>query len=151
MVKLIRYALASVCFAASVGGLALWWRSSRAHDSAFGPTPNRNAIVYLNSYLGSALISVVPVNLSQPYQRFIRRWYANSGSISPHALPNNFRVGDRMFGRLPAGIFFPLWYPAITFALAGVGVLRFRRQFSIRSALIFVSVVAVLLGMVVVL
>ncbi|QDT75734.1 hypothetical protein [Lacipirellula limnantheis] len=44
-------------------------------------------------------------------------------------------------------IFFPLWYPALVFALAGVGVLRFRRQFSIRSALICVSIVAVLLAM----
>jgi hypothetical protein len=48
-------------------------------------------------------------------------------------------------------IYFPLWYPALIFALAGVGVLRFRRQFSIRSALVAVSVVAALLGMAVVL
>jgi hypothetical protein len=27
MTKFIRYALATVCFAASVGCLALWWRS----------------------------------------------------------------------------------------------------------------------------
>jgi hypothetical protein len=46
-------------------------------------------------------------------------------------------------------IYFPLWYPALVFALAGVGGLRFRRQFSIRSALVAVSVVAALLGMVV--
>jgi len=31
--------------------------------------------------------------------------------------------------------------------LAGIGVLRFRRQFSIRSALVCLTVVAVLLGM----
>ena len=46
-------------------------------------------------------------------------------------------------------IYFPLWYPALIFALAGVAVLRFRRQFSIRSALVCLTVVAALLGMVV--
>ncbi|MBA4107739.1 MAG: hypothetical protein C0485_18555 [Pirellula sp.] len=47
------------------------------------------------------------------------------------------------------GIYFPLWYPALVFALAGVGVLSFRRRFSIRSALICLTVVAALLGIVV--
>jgi hypothetical protein len=46
-------------------------------------------------------------------------------------------------------ILFPLWYPALVFALAGVGVLRFHRHFSVRSALITISVVAALLGMIV--
>ena len=48
-------------------------------------------------------------------------------------------------------VHFPIWYPALIFALAGVAVLRFRRRFSIRSALVAVSVVAALLGMAVVL
>ena len=41
------------------------------------------------------------------------------------------------------------WYPAIVFALAAVGVLRLGKPFTIRSALIATTVVAVLLGMVV--
>jgi hypothetical protein len=45
------------------------------------------------------------------------------------------------------GVIFPVWYPALVFALAGVGVHRFRRQFSIRSALIAFAVVAALLAM----
>jgi hypothetical protein len=57
------------------------------------------------------------------------------------------RLGN--FGRFRRSLFFPLWYPALVFALAGVAALRFRRQFSIRSALVAVSVVAALLGMVV--
>ncbi len=48
-------------------------------------------------------------------------------------------------------MFFPQWYASLIFALAGVAVLRFRRQFSIRSTLVAVSVVAALLGMAVVL
>jgi hypothetical protein len=58
---------------------------------------------------------------------------------------------SRRFGTLWEAVFFPLWYLALIFALAGVGVLKFRRQFSIRSALVAVSVVAVLLGMAVIL
>lgn len=46
---------------------------------------------------------------------------------------------------------FPVWYPALIFTLAGVATLRFGRQFSIRLALICVSVVAALLGMAVIL
>ena len=51
------------------------------------------------------------------------------------------------FGVVGPLTFFPIWYPALTFAFAGVGVLRFRRQFSIRSAMIGLTVVAALLGM----
>ena len=47
--------------------------------------------------------------------------------------------------------YFPLWYPAIIFALAGVAVLRLSRQFSIRSALITTTVLATLIGMTVIL
>ena len=53
------------------------------------------------------------------------------------------------FWRTGNMVFFPLWYPALIFALAGVAALRIRRQFSIRSALVALSVVAALLGMIV--
>ena len=52
----------------------------------------------------------------------------------------------KAFGYSPRRVYFPLWYPALIFALTGVAVLRFRRQFSIRSALIGLTVVAALLG-----
>jgi hypothetical protein len=45
---------------------------------------------------------------------------------------------------------FPLWYPALIFALAGVATLRLGRCFTIRSAIIATTVVAGLLGMAVV-
>ena len=51
------------------------------------------------------------------------------------------------FGRTRTGVHFPVWYPALIFAIAGVAALRFRRQFSIRSALIATTVVAALIGM----
>ena len=46
-------------------------------------------------------------------------------------------------------VHFPIWYPALVFALAGVGALRIGQRFTIRSALIATTVVAALLGMVV--
>ena len=151
MAKFIRYAVATVCFAASVGCLALWWRSNRTHDSAFGPTPNRGSLVYLDSYLGSFLVSAIPFNRVQPHQRFVRRWHLNSGGISPSAQPDDFRESGRMFGRLPFGIYFPLWYPSLIFALAGVASLRLGRRFTLRSAIIAMTVVAGLLGIAVIL
>ena len=56
-----------------------------------------------------------------------------------------FRFGSEM-GR--AEFSFPLWYPALVFALAAVAAIRIRR-FTLRSALVGMSVVAPLLGMVV--
>ena len=44
-------------------------------------------------------------------------------------------------------IYFPLWYPALIFALAGVAALWLGRRFTIRSAIIATTVLAVLLGM----
>ena len=44
-------------------------------------------------------------------------------------------------------VFFPLWYPALTFALAGVAALRLGRRFTLRSAIIATTVVAAILGM----
>jgi hypothetical protein len=46
-------------------------------------------------------------------------------------------------------VHFPLWYPALIFALAGVAAMRLGRRFTLRSAIIATTVVAGLLGMVV--
>ena len=45
------------------------------------------------------------------------------------------------------GVFFPIWHPALIFALAGVGALKFGRRFTLRSPIIATTVVAALLGM----
>ncbi|WP_145434224.1 hypothetical protein [Lacipirellula limnantheis] len=47
----------------------------------------------------------------------------------------------------PSGIYFPHWYPALIFALASVGALRFGRRFTLRSAILATTVVAGLLWM----
>ncbi len=56
------------------------------------------------------------------------------------------RSDDEWFGQRGNNLWFPIWYPAFVLAIAGVGVLRVSRQFSIRWTLICVGVVALLLG-----
>jgi hypothetical protein len=46
-------------------------------------------------------------------------------------------------------MYFPIWFPALVFALAAGAAIRLGRQFTLRSALVGMSVVAALLGMVV--
>jgi hypothetical protein len=48
-------------------------------------------------------------------------------------------------------LYFPLWYPALIFALAGAASLKLGHRFTIRSAIIATTVVAGLLGMAVIL
>ena len=55
------------------------------------------------------------------------------------------------FGSSHNSAFFPLWYPALIFALAGVATLNLGRRFTLRSAVIATTVVAGLLGMAVIL
>jgi hypothetical protein len=52
-----------------------------------------------------------------------------------------------MFGVTEHIFYFPPWYPALIFALAGVASLRLGRRFTLRSAIIATTVVAGLLGM----
>jgi hypothetical protein len=57
-----------------------------------------------------------------------------------------WREGE-VFGQDDFGaVFFPLWYPALIFALARVAALRLGRRFTLRMAIIATTVVAGLLG-----
>lgn len=144
----IRYALAALYFTASVGCLALWgWTAARANSAHF-------AIFYLYPLTfelqlcdGEAKIALL--------RRFRRTVSGLVRTFSTGVLDGVYLT---QFGRTIKyqgyfangfrSVYFPLWFPALIFALAGIGVLRFRRQFSIRSDLVAVSVVATLLGIV---
>jgi hypothetical protein len=154
MVRFIRYALATFCFAASVGCLALWWRSYDTGDVLQAPSGINsrlfNEIVFVTSFRGRGNIATGSNHLVIGSPPPLATWDYSSRALD--SFPPAFgldRYSDGSFGRIPNGVYFPIWYPALIFGLAGVGILRFRRQFSIRSALICVSVVAALLGMVV--
>ena len=146
MLTYIRYALASVCFAASIGCLALWSLSESRRVIFRTPhPPDRKGVICecgyatLFRYQGSGGGQFSSVYVTEP-----RNAYYDANLQS--------KVGDLgRFGVSETELHFPLWYPSLVFALAGVGMLRFRRQFSIRSALAATAVVATLIGMAVVL
>jgi hypothetical protein len=146
MMSFIRYSLATICFAASVGCLALWWRSITTYDSVAGPILSGFLLV---SHGGSAwLCSLYPASHESVAWEHISFELPRPGEAYYVETKGGFQLvsSDKYLALL-----LPLWYASLVFALAGVGVLRFRRQFSIRSALICVSVVALLLGLAVIL
>lgn len=159
MGKLVRYGLAAICFAASIGCLALWQRSTTQQDVVVGPTylSSRRGIM-LDTVDGVGLATIVFERPSSPNrQRFQRGWeYLARPEVvmagrREQLTPMFAQSGRFLFSLEDEMAYFPLWYPALVFALAGVGVLRFRRQFTIRSALIVTTIVAALIGMTVVL
>lgn len=153
MLKFIRYAIAALFFAVSVGCLALWWRSMSTRNMFDGSSflnPRKaigfgagQGIVTVNFGDAAAATadpwSYTTMIVSEPEREFKERFVAERGRFTAMSYGGG------------TAIYFPLWYPALVFAIAGVGALRFRRQFSIRSAIIVTSVVAALIGMAVIL
>jgi hypothetical protein len=74
--------------------------------------------------------------ISESERKFKRRFVKTNG----HFVSKTYGGG--------AVFYFPLWYPALVFALAAVAAIRIGR-FTLRSPLVGTSVVAALLGMVV--
>ena len=147
MAKFIRYTLATICLAASVACLALWRRSYEQQDLVLGPFPTQSQCFYFLSQRGSGSVSVF--DLPKPVGPVPLRWHHSSEVLTAEVTSLNSRQRRNGYFRTTHGrAQFPLWYPALIFAIAGVAALRFRRQFTIRSALFAMSVVAALLGMV---
>jgi hypothetical protein len=141
MVKFIRYALATFCFAASVGCLGLWIWSLSQHNRILGASWYSDVrTIHASVDYGEIAVSLAPRN---PFP-FHSRLHFRSATVRDlgHV---EYRTGR--FGMRRSGCFFPLWYPALIFALAGVGALRLGRRFTLRSAIIATTVVAGLLGM----
>ena len=153
MAKFIRYALATFCFAVSVSCLALWWRSFDKLDRLFVPIWNQPKLLLFASGHGTASVSTLSPPRRMPISKL--EWRFTSVDAAPLVISrprSRYGLGHFSFSSTATefGLDFPLWYPALIFALAGVGVLRFRRQFSIRSALVAIGVLALLLGMAVI-
>jgi len=141
MITYLRYALTTFCFAASVGCLALWWRSEKYTDlviSPFAISPERNHTVTSKDGL-------------LEFSHYLHEGQAAAWSIISLPIAEDAwtpdRSDDEWFGRRGGNFWFPLWYPALIFALAGVAALRVSRRFTLRSAIIATTVVAGLLGM----
>ena len=148
MLKYIRYTLAAIFLAASVGCLAVWWRSNTFLDRLEGTDPFGTASMHFSSQNGSFCYAVI----DNPNLRGMDEWSHFSREVEKHgqfvlsARPKGF---SRFTSDTSVEVFFPIWYPALVFAFAAVGGLRLGKPFTICSALIATTVVAALLGMVV--
>ncbi len=148
MLTYIRYMLATVCFAASVGCMALWGWSF--HQQITCQLQNATTHTIIEARGGYLVISALPMMMPSLGTLPFVRWSIDERLAEDRYLEIAIEESGR-FGVHRSFPHFPLWYPALIFTLAGVGVLRFSRQFSIRSALVATAVVATLIGMAVVL
>ena len=149
LASLLRYTLAAIFFAASVGCLGLWgWSASHSQWEVAASYYAQQQSVHFEAIGGFAIAwtghgrprvgwKTEAIELSVPSQ-------AVANAVSAHGLFGWPATPRERF------LHFPLWYPALVFALAAVGVLRIGQRFTIRLALIATTVVAALLGMIVV-
>jgi hypothetical protein len=148
MLTYLRYAQATFCFAASVGCLALWWRSMNQADYVVGPSrilPGR--AVYFGCASGCSTAGFFSESNSATYPNWKHIVAPVTDDLRSAYTDTLSRGGQFQFSTEPDQITFPIWYPALIFALAGVGVLRLGRRFTLRSAIIATTVVVGLLGM----
>ena len=145
MIRIIRYSLASFFVTASVGCLALWWRSYRASDFVAIPLlASSTRSCGVNTYLGRFAIFTCRLTAT-PSNADI--YYADVPRTDARAKVQQTTIRPQRFGRMDGGFYFPIWYAALIFALAGIATLRLGRRFTLRSAIIATTVMAGLLGM----
>ena len=143
MLKAIRYTLAAICLAASVGCLALWWRSCSSMDQLLGPCHVPGRSIYAESCTGYVSIGLMDELWGWGWQY---RAVALSASDRKSQAEWVRRYGQFGLSWPIQVVVFPLWYPALVFALVAVAAIRMRR-FTLRSALVGIGIVAALLGM----
>ena len=148
MLKYLRYALATFCFVASVGYLALWgWSLANPEMLVAARCCINQTGLGTQVYGGGMCFYSRQRPGGCPIFYYTVRRIGNlplvtfgTGGFDGH----RFGHGGGMYG-------FPIWYAALIFALAGVASLRLGHCFTIRSAIVATTVVAVLLGMAVIL
>ena len=141
MLTYLRYALATFCFAASVGCLALWIWSISQHNRILGASwYSDGRTIHASVNCGDTVVSLAPRNPLPFHSRLQFRSATLRDLGHVESRPGHF-------GMRRSGVYFPLWYPALIFALAGVAAQRLGRRFTLRSAIIATTVVAGLLGM----
>ena len=147
MLKFLRYTLAAIFLAASVGCLGLWGWSTTAR--LFGQIRLPMVEYTAEARDGYVITYNLPKpTVGAPFTPNGPWWSEPQSDVWSDSLRGRVSRLGRFFG-YKYGVIFPLWYPALVFALAAVGVLRLGRPFTVRSAIIATTVVAGLLGMVV--
>lgn len=140
----LRYALATICIALSVACLGLWGRNVVRNEALDGITICLSSIsLNLETYSGT---TAVWVESGSPTDSMLR-WKSNRISDIAQALFFDITSEHGSIGQSGDAVYFPLWFAALVFALAGVGALRLSRRFTLSSAIIATTVVAGLLGM----
>jgi hypothetical protein len=144
MLACLRYFLATVCFAASVGCLA-WRAGNLARREALDKvTLSVNSTSWnVEAFNG---VAVTWVEACSPGSWNLQ-WKSVQMTDIAQALFHELTSEQGQIGAFEHALYFPLWYPALIFTLVGVGVLRLGRRFSLRSAIVATTVVAGLLGM----
>jgi hypothetical protein len=150
MAKFIRYALATVFFAASVGCLGLWG-IGESRNTLYEVLPLSNEKLTFEVSSGMAFVGRVPMSTRRSGAQLYFFNVGDEARVEKLGFPYDESQKMGIFGVISPFCYFPLWYPTLIFGLAGVGVLRFSRQFSIRSALVATTVIAALIGMAVIL
>jgi hypothetical protein len=145
MLTYLRYALATICFALSLMCLGLWWRSYSFIEQVDWKSDFHGEFVCaLCGFGGGELYYFGPGE-----HRVKVRWQVHSTVVNRDRVIMHEHSNRTLFGANSESVWFPLWYPALVFTLAGVGILRLGRRFTLRSAIIATTVVAGLLGVVV--
>lgn len=140
--QLARYAFAVLCCATSIGCVALWGWTSMHATFVVSQLHLFGCPILCEADGGKAFVAL--------YSEF-HDWHFETGEAVETEWTANLFGNRRWFGygRFMAShpsVYFPLWYPAIVFALAAVGVVRLGQRFTMRSALFGVGLVANLLG-----
>jgi hypothetical protein len=141
MLTYLRYALATFCFAASVGCLALWCFD---RIEGFGPGVLSTWPIEIEARSGVFVLGGMPDSTMGMFES-----WEEVAAFAEYDFFQDVIGREGLFGRIDRTVYFPLWYPALIFALAGIASLRLGRRFTLRSAIIATAVVAGLLGMVV--
>lgn len=152
MLTYLRYALATVCFAISIGCAALWWRSFDKLDRLYVPIWNQPKLLLFASGHGTASVSTLTPPKRMPMSELkLRYTSADAAPLSITRPKSRYGLGHFSFSSTASefGLDVPLWYASLIFALAGVAALRLGRRFTLRSAIIATTIVAVLLGILV--
>ena len=146
MLTYLRYALATFCFAASVGFLALWGLSEIVDDGVDLALPLAKSKVTFEAVRGVAIVGRVP-KFSQRSGAVL--YFFNLGDEwrverLGFAYDDSQKMG--IVGVLSPFCFFRIWYAVLICLITGFAVLRMRR-FTLRSMMIAMTVAAGLLGM----
>lgn len=147
MLTYVRYSLAAMFFAASIGCISAWV-ASLARPGVLDDAGLH--LKYFSAY--AELYDGIVVVWVEPPKTKRAGWELLSYKLIPtgHERYLEIQAEQGKFGSVNGrDIFFPLWYAAFILSLVGIVTLRLGSRFTLRSAIVATTVLAVLMGAVV--